>query len=204
MSSPSTRRLVRSAAIWKGVRAASLAYFDKEPAHLTAAEAALLVAIPRSPERLRPDRHPDAARAARDAVLRRMAAKGVIQSRSPRKPLPSPVPMVRLAMPFHAPHLARALRDAEPTLAVQPTTIDPLLQRRVEIVAAQRTRRPRPACDARCPGHRQPRPPRPGLYRQRRLFPTRRRGTIDMARAVRSPGSALKPFIYAMAFDRLL
>ena len=31
-----------------------------------------------------------------------------------------------------------------------------------------------------------------------------RRGTIDMARAVRSPGSALKPFIYAMAFDRLL
>src|SRR6202043_1744772 len=31
-----------------------------------------------------------------------------------------------------------------------------------------------------------------------------RRGTIDMARAVRSPGSALKPFIYAMAFDRLI
>src|SRR5207248_3619482 len=31
-----------------------------------------------------------------------------------------------------------------------------------------------------------------------------RRGAIDMARAVRSPGSALKPFIYAMAFDRLI
>jgi len=31
-----------------------------------------------------------------------------------------------------------------------------------------------------------------------------RRGTIDMARAVRSPGSALKPFIYAMGFDRLI
>ncbi|HTZ34927.1 MAG TPA: transglycosylase domain-containing protein, partial [Stellaceae bacterium] len=62
----------------EGARAASLAYFGKEPAHLTAAEAALLVAIPRSPERLRPDRHPAAARGARDAVLRRMAACGVI------------------------------------------------------------------------------------------------------------------------------
>jgi len=54
------------------VRAASLAYFGKEPARLSAAEAALLVAIPRSPERLRPDRHPEAARAARDRVLLRM------------------------------------------------------------------------------------------------------------------------------------
>ena len=54
----------------EGVRAASLAYFGKEPARLSAAEAALLVALPRSPERLRPDRHPEAARAARDAVLR--------------------------------------------------------------------------------------------------------------------------------------
>ena len=53
----------------EGVRAASLAYFGKEPARLSAAEAALLVAIPRSPERLRPDRHPEAARAARDRVL---------------------------------------------------------------------------------------------------------------------------------------
>src|SRR5205807_10221476 len=31
-----------------------------------------------------------------------------------------------------------------------------------------------------------------------------RHGTLDMARSVRSPGSALKPFIYAMAFDRLI
>ena len=35
----------------EGVRSASLAYFGKEPAQLSAAEAALLVAIPRSPER---------------------------------------------------------------------------------------------------------------------------------------------------------
>ncbi|MBV9686758.1 MAG: transglycosylase domain-containing protein, partial [Alphaproteobacteria bacterium] len=62
----------------EGVRAASLAYFGKEPAHLSPAECALLVAIPRSPERLRPDRHPEAARAGRDRVLLRMAEAGVI------------------------------------------------------------------------------------------------------------------------------
>ncbi len=62
----------------EGVRAASLAYFGKEPARLSPAECALLVALPRSPERLRPDRHPEAARAARDRVLLRMAEAGVI------------------------------------------------------------------------------------------------------------------------------
>jgi penicillin-binding protein 1C len=108
----------------EGVRAATLAYFDKEPAHLTAAEAALLVAIPRSPERLRPDRHPDAARAARDAVLRRMAAKGVISEQIATEAFVEPVPMVRLAMPFHAPHLARATLAL--TFVVRPPAVEPI------------------------------------------------------------------------------
>ncbi len=95
----------------EGVRAASLAYFGKEPAHLTLAEAALLVAIPRSPERLRPDRHPEAARRARDAVLRRMAAAGVISRTTLAEAAAEPVPIMRLALPLNAPHLARAMRD---------------------------------------------------------------------------------------------
>jgi penicillin-binding protein 1C len=40
----------------EGIRAASLAYFGKEPARLTTAQAALLVALPQSPEARRPDR----------------------------------------------------------------------------------------------------------------------------------------------------
>ncbi len=62
----------------EGVRAASLAYFGKEPKRLTTSEAALLVALPQSPEARRPDRAPDVARAARNRVLRRVAARGVI------------------------------------------------------------------------------------------------------------------------------
>ena len=62
----------------EGIRAASLAYFGKEPKRLTPAEAAVLVALPQSPEARRPDRDVNAARAARDRVLDRMQLAGVI------------------------------------------------------------------------------------------------------------------------------
>ena len=61
----------------EGVRAASLAYFGKEPRRLSLAEAALLVALPQSPELRRPDRFPEAARRARNRVLAHAAAQGV-------------------------------------------------------------------------------------------------------------------------------
>jgi penicillin-binding protein 1C len=60
----------------EGARAASLAYFGKEPRRLTEAEAALLVALPQSPEQWRPDRDAAAAKRARDHVLDIAAARG--------------------------------------------------------------------------------------------------------------------------------
>ena len=59
----------------EGVRAASLAYFGKEPTRLTIAEAALLVALPQSPEARRPDHDAAAAEAARNRVLDRLASR---------------------------------------------------------------------------------------------------------------------------------
>jgi penicillin-binding protein 1C len=188
----------------EGVRAASLAYFGKEPAHLTAAEAALLVAIPRSPERLRPDRHPEAAQLARDAVLRRMAEAEVISGETLAEAAAEPVPALRAALPFHAPHLARALRDSDPRQTVVRTTIAPLLQRQVEALLRREAAslEPQATLAALVVDNRE---------RQVMAYvgnadfgSAARRGTIDMTRAVRSPGSALKPFIYAMAFDRLI
>jgi penicillin-binding protein 1C len=188
----------------EGVRAASLAYFGKEPAHLSAAECALLVAIPRSPERLRPDRHPEAARAARDGVLLRMLQAGTISPAAFAEAREEEIPRVRLAMPFRAPHLARALRDEDPLTVVHTTTIDPLLQQRVERLLKREVLALDPqATFAAIVVHNQDR--RVLAYVGNADFSAiSRRGTLDMARAVRSPGSALKPFIYAMAFDRLL
>src|SRR5438105_2930593 len=168
------------------------------------AEAALLVALPRSPERLRPDRHPDAARLARDAVLERMQVQGVISERILADARAEPIPRHRWALPFHAPHLARALRMAKPLAPVQRTTIDPILQRQVEALLAREAA----ALD--------PQATLAALVVDNRareivayvgnadFAATQRHGAIDMARAVRSPGSALKPFIYALAFDRLI
>ena len=65
----------------EGIRAASIAYFGKEPKRLSLAEAALLVALPQSPETRRLDRHPEAAHAARDRVLERMVEDGVVSTR---------------------------------------------------------------------------------------------------------------------------
>ncbi len=188
----------------EGVRAASLAYFGKEPARLSAAEAALLVAIPRSPERLRPDRHPEAARAARDRVLLRMAERQVISPATLVEARAEEVPRTRLAMPFRAPHLARALRDEQPMVLSHRTTINPLLQQRIEALL----RREIASLDldasfaAMVVDNRDR---RVLAYVGNADFTSAaRRGTIDMARAVRSPGSALKPFIYAMGFDHLI
>jgi penicillin-binding protein 1C len=188
----------------EGARAASLAYFGKEPSRLSPAEAALLVALPRAPERLRPDRHPEAARRARDAILERMREKGILSDTAVAEARVEAVPRQRLALPFHAPHLARALRSEDPGLAVQRTTIDPLRQRQIEALL----RREAAALD--------PQATLAALVvdnRERQVIAyvgnaefgsAERHGTLDMARAVRSPGSALKPFIYAMAFDRLI
>lgn len=63
----------------QGVRAASLFYFGKEPGFLTLGQAALLVALPQSPERRRLDRYPDRARRARDGVLDRLVQSGVVE-----------------------------------------------------------------------------------------------------------------------------
>lgn len=188
----------------EGVRAASLAYFGKEPTRLSAAEAALLVAIPRSPERLRPDRHPEAARAARDRVLARMAENGIIPPQILAEARGEPVPSRRLALPFHAPHLAKRLRDAAPGVAEQRTTIDPLLQRQLETLL----HREAAAIDERATLAAMVidnRERRVIAHAGNAVFGApARHGTLDMTQAVRSPGSALKPFIYGMGFDRLI
>src|SRR5271166_5387691 len=83
----------------EGVRAAALAWFGKEPLKLTIAEAALLVALPQSPEARRPDRFANAARAARDRVLTRVAARGVISADDAAAAKREPVPRARKPFP---------------------------------------------------------------------------------------------------------
>ncbi|HEX6118204.1 MAG TPA: transglycosylase domain-containing protein, partial [Dongiaceae bacterium] len=125
----------------EGVRAASLAYFGKEPGRLTDAEAALLVALPQAPETVRPDRFPQIAKAARDKVLRLMNDRGLIDGRALSAALSEPVPQSRQDFPADAPHLADRLGRAQPAARIIRTAIDGDLQRAIlEIVRRYQAR----------------------------------------------------------------
>ena len=99
----------------EGVRAATLAYFGKEPRRLTPAEAALLVAIPQSPGSPppRPRRRPRRGRARPRAGAGRR--RGPDRRRSGRgRAAPKPSPTARRPVPALAPHLADRVRAREP------------------------------------------------------------------------------------------
>jgi penicillin-binding protein 2D len=63
---------------WYGIDAAARHYFGVDAAHLSLSQSATLAALPRSPPYYDPIRHPDRAKSRRDLVLRLMADQGLI------------------------------------------------------------------------------------------------------------------------------
>ncbi|WJS84784.1 penicillin-binding protein 1C [Paracoccus sp. TOH] len=194
-------RLAPYGANVEGIRAASLQWFGKEPRRLSPAQAALLVALPQSPEARRPDRFPLAAKAARDRVLARAARAGLISDADAQAAMAEPVPRVRRAFPALAPLLAaRLLREHPGALRIE-TTLDARLQRRAEELASRAVRGA---------GRRLSAAVVLADHRTGEILAEvgaadwtdgASSGFVDMARAWRSPGSTLKPFVYGMAFD---
>jgi penicillin-binding protein 1C len=184
----------------EGIRAASLAYLGKEPRHLLSSEVALLIAIPQSPETRRPDRYPDNARRARNTILSRLSAGGAIDEMTQSEAEGDLIPSVRHAMPFSAPHIAQRLAASLEGETIQ-TTLEAELQMRLEhrvqrwvagqeryvnlaIIIAE-------AATGAVRAH----------IGSSDFFDSSRAGQIDLTRAIRSPGSTLKPFIFAMAIE---
>ncbi|RMH91096.1 penicillin-binding protein 1C [Lysobacter pythonis] len=185
----------------EGVDTASWAYLGKPASELSHAEAALLAVLPQSPSRLRPDRAPEAARRARDKLLARMAALGLWTEAEVEDARIEPVVARSLQPPLVAALLAERLRREHPGEARIVSTLDIDLQR---------------ALEARVRGYFARLPPRTSaalLVIDNRTMEARayvgsvaygdkaRLGHIDMVRAVRSPGSTLKPFLYGLALD---
>ena len=185
----------------EGIRAATLAWFGKEPGRLTPAEAALLVALPQAPEARRPDRDPVAAERARDRVLARAVAAGILDYDEAEAARREPVPHRRRPFPLLAPHATQRARVAHPDLAVQRLTLDADLQARLETLAAERALAlgERLSLALLVADH--------GTGEilasvgSAGLLAGDREGFIDMTQAVRSPGSTLKPLIYGLAFE---
>lgn len=185
----------------EGVEAASWAYLGKPASRLSHAEAALLAVLPQSPSRLRPDRHPDAARSARDKVLQRMADLGIWSKTQVDDARIEPVVARRLQAPLSAALLAERLRRQQPRAPRITSTLDAGLQRTLE---------------ERVEGYFSTLPARTSAallvvdnatmearaYVGSVAFADRERlGHVDMVQAWRSPGSTLKPFLYGLALD---
>jgi penicillin-binding protein 1C len=187
-----------------GVGAASLLYFGKSPDRLSLAEAALLTVLPRSPLRLDPLRHPKEATAARNALLADLARRGVIGQTAAREAMGAPMPMALRQPPFVAPQFCDMARElAGPRTRVD-TTLDPLLQQvagnilrgRVSWLKAQGIGAV--AAVILDPASRDVL----AMVGSTDYFGDTRFGQINGTTIRRSPGSALKPFLYAMAMDQ--
>jgi penicillin-binding protein 1C len=185
----------------EGIRAASLAYFGKEPRRLTLGEAALLVALPQSPEMRRPDRFPERAKLARDRVLDRIAGHGLFSDAEIAHAKEEPVPTSRKEMPLIAPHAADQALTRSPKEPELKLTIDAGLQRLLESLARERAQALGPDMSVaivvvdNASGEVLARVASPDYFDERRA------GQVDLTQAVRSPGSALKPFIYGLGFE---
>ncbi|WP_430433676.1 penicillin-binding protein 1C [Methyloversatilis sp.] len=192
--------------IVEGVEMASRAYLGKPSRDLSHAEAALLATLPRAPSRLRPDRAPQAAQTARDRVLARLEHFGIWSPAVVADARVEPVIAQKLQGAWLAPLAAERLRSrtrkaGAAGLTRVASTLDRELQTTIERLLADRA---------------SVLPPRVSIaalvldtatlevraYAGSADFSDNARGAhVDMVRGVRSPGSALKPFLYAMALD---
>jgi penicillin-binding protein 1C len=186
----------------EGIRAASLAYFGKEPTRLTTAEAALLVALPQAPEARRPDRDRAAARAARNRVLDRLVVAGAIDSDAAEAAKRERVPEARRPFPMLAAHLGQAAVVARPGISRHRLTVDRNLQASLETLVHERIAGLGPWLSAAVVVADHLSGEILASIGSAGLFEEKRDGHVDMSLALRSPGSTLKPLIYGLAFEQ--
>ncbi|MDA8494487.1 peptidoglycan glycosyltransferase PbpC [Kluyvera georgiana] len=187
----------------QGIGAASWAYLGKPPAELSYADAALLAVLPQAPSRLRPDRWPERAQAARNKVLDRLLMQGVWPANVVNEAKEEPVWLFPRQMPQLAPLFARAMlaRSREEKIV---TTLDAGLQRQLEDLALNwKSRLPPRSSLAMIVVDNRDMKVR-GWVGSADIDDDSRFGHVDMVTAIRSPGSVLKPFLYAMALDSAL
>ncbi|MFN3302625.1 MAG: penicillin-binding protein 1C, partial [Roseateles sp.] len=189
----------------EGVETAARAYLGKPAAELSHAEAALLVALPQSPTKLRPDRAVQAAQAARNKVLTRMQTLGVWTASevadAKLERVFAPPLRARWLAPLAAERLRQQARREGKQQAVIQTTLDAGLQARLEQLLADRLNT-LPEANSMAALVVDNRTLEVRGYVGSADFSDAKRGAhVDMVRAQRSPGSTLKPFLYALALD---
>ncbi len=198
--------------IVEGVEMASRAYLGKPSLYLSQGEAALLAALPQSPSRLRPDRAPERAQRARDKVLDRMAAFGVwsaaevadakierVGAQALRSHWLAPLAAERLRQ--DARRNARPVRGLSAQIEMLRSTLDIEIQSTLERMLIDRIDQLPPRVSMAAIVMDSDSLEILGYAGSADFSDKRRFSHVDMVRGVRSPGSTLKPFLYALALD---
>ncbi|GFK92897.1 Penicillin-binding protein 1C [Fundidesulfovibrio magnetotacticus] len=186
-----------------GVGAGSRFLFGKAPGLVSLGEAALLAGIPRSPNAYNPVKHPEAARRVRESVLKTMVRQGAARPEQAALAVTAPVPARVARPPLVGPHLAqmalarmgRAARiDTTLDSRTQELTRQALRTRLAELRAQGVENAAVVVIDVATRGVL-------ALAGSADYLDAARHGALNAATARRSPGSALKPFLYALAFQ---
>ena len=189
-----------------GVEAASWRWFGKDASRLSWAQAALLACLPNRPARLHPAGDREGLRRQRNRLLRHLRAHGLMDDESLALALAEPLPPAPLPLPDLAPHLLNGLAQRYPRGGNVNLTLDAALQRQaMDLARAHRQVLAQldvrglaivglaPGSDGR---------PEARIYIGNTEGSDPIGGQVDAVLAERSPGSALKPFLYGFAIDQ--
>ncbi len=187
-----------------GIEAAAQLYFGKPAAELTWAEAAFLMSLPKSPTVYNPYKNMERARQRQKSILKKIYDAGIINKNEYHRALDEPVILFPKTSPFNAPHFVDLLIN-HPTLSgpVVRTTIDLPLQSEIQTIVRghiaqlteeQVTNAAVVVLDNRSGNLL-------AMVGSSDYFDTAHDGQFNAALSPRQPGSALKPFTYAVAFE---
>ena len=185
-----------------GYGTAARMYFRKEPKNLSWSECALLAVLPNSPGAMNVEKNHERLISKRNNLLDKLYEKGKLTEQQLSLAKEEPLPNTRYPFERVAPHLARRLLNTENDKVIK-TTIDYDLQKRMQeivksyvgythsegitnaamLIVENKTRNVK------------------AYIGSQEFMDMENEGQVDGVIAKRSPGSILKPFLYALSID---
>ena len=185
-----------------GYKTASYMYFQKKPDELTWAEATLLAVLPNSPGLMNVEKNQNKLLKKRDFLLKKLYDKKIINKRQYEISLKEPLPDKRYSFKNLAPHLTRRVTEERKEKIIR-TTIDSELQEKIEKISKDysdflKTQGIKNLSvlliDNKSSEIK-------SYIGSQDFYDFENNGQVDGIIAKRSPGSLLKPFLYAVAID---
>mgnify|MGYP002629601624 FL=1 len=188
----------------EGVKAASVLYFNKQPNNLSIAEITTLSIIPNRPSTLRIGKNNDLIIEERNKWLQRFEDNQVFSEEKIQDALAEPLDAERQSSPKQAHHLSYRMKYTYPNTPIIATTLDLERQLNCEHVVSSymKTKMGFNVHNASVIVIDNATSEVLAYVGSADFYGTKDAGQVDGIRAVRQPGSTLKPLVYALAFDQ--